>query len=168
MSIGLKALAAGAAAVLLAGLAGSAQAQPGYGYSEDYGQLPPPPYQEFGGGGQATCGRDHFTLLGAHAGVTVLGLDAGVSAHLGVPLDEDCGQGYAQPTYEPRPYAPPEQPAGYGPPPYAYALPGYGQPAYPQMAYPQPMYAEPAYALQPQPQPMWGYGAPCGCGAPGW
>ena len=152
MSMGLKAVAAGAAAVMLAATAGAAQAQPGYGYGEGYGELPPPPYQEVGGAGAIVCGRDNFTLLGAHAGVTVLGLDLGASAHLGVPVDGDCSQVYAQPAYEPRPLAPPEPPQGYGPPPVYYAMPA------PPMVY--------SPAPQPQYAPAWGYGAPCGCGAP--
>ena len=156
MSIGLNAVAAGVAAVMLAAFAGAANAQPGYGYGQGYdqgyGELPPPPYQEVGGAEPAACERDNFTLLGAHAGVTVLGLDLGASAHLGVPVDGDCGQSYAQPAYEPRPLAPPEPPPAYGPPPVYYAMP-----APPPMVYSPP---------QPQYAPAWGYGAPCGCAAP--
>ena len=168
MSILVKAMAAGAAAAMLAGVAGVAQAQPGYG-GYGYGEPPPPPYQEVGGGPPAACGRDNFTLLGAHAGVTVLGLDLGASAHLGVPVDGDCGQGAAAPAYEPRPYAPPE-PAGYapppeyGPPPSPCGEPACGQPQYDQPQYGQPQYAQPEYppvyaqpAYMPQPWGMQGY-----------
>ena len=167
MSIRLNVLAVAVAA--LTGAAGAAQAQPEYGY----GQLPPAPYQEVGGGYEGGCNRENFTLLGAHAGVTVLGVDLGASAHLGVPVDEGCG-GYAAPAYAPRPYAPPEQPANYGPPPpYAYAQQGY-QEGY--QGYAEPSYAmqgppAPGYGYAPMAEPMqqgWGYAAPCGCAAPRW
>ena len=142
MIIGYKAIAATAAAWMLAG-AGAAQAQGYYG-----GELPPLPYAYAGGGyggegyggGGGGCGQDRFTLLGAHAGVTVLGVDLGASAHLGVPVDEECGGG--APAFQPRPYAPA---------PMAYGYQGYG---------------EQGYAPPPPPQMTYGYGYPCGCMAP--
>ncbi len=138
--MGYTVIAAAAAALMLAG---AAQAQPYYGE----GDLPPPPYAYVrtghGGGG---CHEDHFTLLGAHAGVTVLGVDLGASAHLGVPYERGCGGGYAE-EIVPRAYAPPP-PVQYAPPSYAYqGVQGYG-------------YAP----AEPPPRPMgWG----CGCAIPG-
>ena len=113
----------------------------------------PPPYAYadggYGGGGYGGgggCGQDHFTLLGAHAGVTVLGVDLGASAHLGVPVDSECGGG--SPVFVPRPYAPPP------PAPMTYGYQGYGEQSY----------APEGYA--PPPQPPMTYGYPCGCIAP--
>ena len=134
MIIGYKAVAV-AAAVMLTGGAGAAQAQ------AYYGDLPPPPYAYAGGGyagGYGGCRQDRFTLLGARAGVTVLGVDLGASAHLGVPVDGACG-GYA-PAFQPRPYAPA---------PMAYYQ-GYEQ----------------TYAPPPPPAQPMAYGYPCGCQAP--
>ncbi len=137
MIIGYKILAASAAAAMLAGGAGVAQAQ------GSYGDLPPPPYAYggggYGGGYGGGCGHDRFTLLGVHAGVTVLGLDAGASAHLSVPTDGACEGG--RPAFTPRPYA---QPMGYG-------YQGYEQ-----------TYAPPP----PRSPPPMAYGYPCGCQAP--
>jgi hypothetical protein len=152
MSFGLHAVAAAAAAVLIAG-AGAASAQPYYGY----GELPPAPYQVEGGGyyGGSGCGGDRFTLLGAHAGVTVLGVDLGAGAGLSVPTGGYCG-GEAQ-SFEPRAYAPPPPaPAAYAPPAYGYAPPAYAYQSYAAQSYgPPPMMAPPpAY--------------PCGCEAPRW
>ncbi len=91
MIIVYKAIAASAAAVMLAGASGAAQAQGYYGG----GDLPPPPYAYagvgYGGGYGGGCGRDRFTLVGAHAGVTVLGVDLGAGAGLSVPTDGACG-----------------------------------------------------------------------------
>ena len=89
------------------------------------------------------CRQDRFTLVGARAGVTVLGVDLGGSAHLSVPVDSECGGG---PAFEPRPYAPPPAPMAYG------YYQGYQQ----------------TYAPPPPPQPPmnYGYGYPCGCMAP--
>ena len=132
--MGYAAMAAAAATLMLAG---AAQAHPYY----DQGELPPPPYgyaQVNSGGG---CHTDHFTLLGAHAGVTVLGVDLGASAHLGVPVERSCGGGSE--VIAPRAYAPPP-PMPYSPPPYAYQ-------------------GEPGYGYAPPPRPMaWG----CGCAVP--
>ena len=113
MSSGLNASAGAAAAAAIAGSAGVAGAQPYYGY----GQLPPAPYEVYGGGGAGGgCGGDRFTLLGAHAGVTVLGVDLGAGVGLSVPTGY-CGE--AQPeSFQLRPYAMEEPaPAAYGPPP---------------------------------------------------
>ena len=115
MSLGLNTAATAAAVVLLTG-AGAASAQPYYGY----GELPPAPYQVVSGYEGATgagCVTDRFTLLGAHAGVTVLGLDLDAGAGLSVPVGGYCS-GPVQ-IFEPRPYAPPPAPMAYGPPAYA-------------------------------------------------
>ena len=137
MIIGYKFLAASAAAAMLGG-AGGAQAQ-GYYAS---GDLPPPPYAYVGVGYGGGCRSDRFTLVGAHAGVTVLGVDLSGAAALSVPVDEYCGGGV--PVFEPRPYAPPPQPMAYGP-------------------CCQQTYAPPP----PPPPPMnYGYSYPCGCQAP--
>ena len=141
MIISCKAVAAAAAAFLLTGAAGAAQAQPSYGK----GDLPPPPYIYVGDVYGGCRSHDEFTLLGAHAGVTVLGLDLGASAHFGVPVESGC-EGGSAPVFVPRPYAPPPVPMAYGPPPYAYQ----------------------SYAPPPPPQPPMGYayGDPCGCVMP--
>ncbi len=165
MSIGLNAIAAAAATVLLAGSAGSASAQPEYGY----GQLPPAPYQEAGGyGGGSSCGRGSFTLIGAHAGVTVLGVDLDAGARLGVPYDSGCsGGGYEAQQYQPRPQAPQQGPVGYGgPPPYGYPSQPYGYQGYAAPSYQQSGYG---YAPMPEGPPPAYYGSPCGCEVPrGW
>ena len=92
---------------------------------------------------------------GAHAGVTVLGIDVGASAGLHVGLHDRCRGGgpvaYAPPPPSygaPQAYGPPE---GYGPPP------GYGDVGYPAM--PEPAYVQPAYS-----QPAGGYGGGAGYG----
>ena len=148
MSLGLNAIAAAAATVLLAG-AGAASAQPYYGY----GELPPPPYQEIGRSYAGGCGGDRFTLLGAHAGVTVLGVDLDAGAGLSVPTGGYCG-GEVE-SFEPRPYAPPPAPMAYAPPAYAYAPPSYAYQSYAAQSYQPPM-----------PPPS--YPSPCGCEAPRW
>ena len=156
MSIALNAIAAAAAAATFVGSAGLAGAQPYYGY----GQLPPAPYEVYGGGAYVGgCGGDRFTLLGAHAGVTVLGVDLGAGVGLSVPTGY-CGVAQTE-QFEPRPYAPPEEPApaAYGPPP-----------TYPQYA-PPPVYAYQGYASQGYSAQSYGppaYPSPCGCGAGGW
>ena len=159
MSLGLKSIAAAAAAVLATG-AGAASAQPYYGY----GQLPPAPYQVYGGGyygGGGGCGGDRFTLLGAHAGVTVLGVDFGGGLGISVPYGDYCGAAQ-QESYAPRPYAPVESPpAAYGPPP---AYPQYA----PQSYAPAPAYGYQGYAAQSYGPPPQAYPSPCGCGATGW
>ena len=152
MSIKLNAVAAAATVTVLALMAGGASAQPEYGY----GQLPPPPYAYSGGYGEATpssCGGgDGFTLLGAHAGVTVLGVDLGASAHLGVPAGSACEA--PPPAFTPRPYAPPQYaPTGYAEQGEEFQG-GYGQQGYPEGE---------GYAPPPR---GWGYQDPCGCVAP--
>ena len=143
---------AAAAAVAMSLLASAANAQPYYGY----GQLPPAPYVEQGGyqGGGGGCGGgEGFTLLGARAGVTVLGFDLGADTHFNAPSFNACGGGgggYAQPSYAPAPPAPPPEPMGYAPPP----------------SYGYESYAPPPMA--PPPQTAWGYAQPCGCEDRGW
>jgi hypothetical protein len=144
----------GIATAAAALIAGGASAQP-YGYTGGY--LPAPAYayagSSYGGPGyggyeqgydEGNC--DSFTLLGGHAGVTVLGINAGAGVHLGVG-DDACHShrriGFVPPP-EPQAYAPPPPPA-YGPPQ------GYE----PQPAYPPPQ-ASPC-CMAPPPPP------PCGC-----
>jgi hypothetical protein len=161
MSLGLHSFAAVAAAALMAG-ATAASAQPYYGYDE----LPPAPYQVEGGAAYGGCGVDRFTLVGAHAGVTVLGVDLGAGAGLSVPT----GGGCAAPaeSYAPRAYAPPA-PAAYAPPPYA-PQPYEAQPYEVQAYGPPPAYGyQPAYGYpQGYPQPMPAAYPPCGCASPAW
>lgn len=107
------------------------------------------------GAGNGDCG---FTIAGAHAGVTVLGIRAGAGARVGLP----GGCRYdAPPAYAGQAYAQP----GYGPPQPYYASQAYGgevsyyQQGYAQPAYGPPAYAQPVYAPPPAPA----YGQPCGC-----
>jgi hypothetical protein len=127
------------AAVALAAPAAGASAQGYYGY--DAPPPPPPPYAAYADvDGPAQACDDHgFTIVGAHAGVTVLGFGLNGGARFTAP--SDCGhhhhhRGEGAPQFAPRPYAPP---MAYAPPPYA--QPGYGEEGYP---------------------------APCGCGPQGW
>ncbi|MHB8283822.1 MAG: hypothetical protein ACYDD1_04020 [Caulobacteraceae bacterium] len=125
--------------------AGGAQAQ---GYYPG-ANLPPPAYaydtQQYADPG---CGR--FTIVGAHAGVTVLGIDIGGGASASVPYCNG-GQDYAPQAYAPRP-----QPV-YQPP--MYQPPVYQPPVY------QPQY----YAPRPPMYLPQGYAPPCGCDRPqGW
>ena len=117
----MKTVLAGAlaSAALLAG--GAAQAH-GYGY--DGGQ----PAYASGGYGYAPYARRGFPLLGARAGITVLGidLDADASLRIGASGWGGGGGGYRQPSYAPPvQYAPPPQPV-YQPYPQSYVQPSYG------------------------------------------
>ncbi len=132
---------AGSLAVLFAGAAGAQGYDPG----------PRPPYATGAyigvGVGDPDCS---FTIAGAHAGVTVLGINIGAGARVGVPTG-GCARDAGPPAYgdRPQPY-PAAQPYGYPPPAYGYQGGGY------QGGYAQPV----AY---PQPAP-YGYPAPpCGC-----
>jgi hypothetical protein len=137
-------LAVAAAAVLLigAGAEANAQAYPGY--------LPPPAYAYAGQGGPSyqdeidtpgDCGGTGFTILGARAGATVLGFDAGVGGHFGFNgFGGGCRRHRTAPVQA---YAPPP------PPPY-----------YPPVQYAPP--PPPSYYSAPQ------YAPPCGCQAGGW
>ena len=145
-----KILIGAAALALLA--AGSASAQ---GY---YDHGPRPPYGTGAyvgvGGGDADC---NFTLAGAHAGVTLLGINLGGGARLSVP--GGCGGDYGgQVAYS----APPPQPPQpyYAAQPYGYQQPVYQPPAYGYQAGYQGGYAAPvAY-----PAPTYSYPSqPCGC-----
>jgi hypothetical protein len=133
-----------AVAVLAMLGAGAAKAQ-------DYGT---PPYGSsayvYNGG---SCGG--FTIAGGYAGVTLLGIDFGVSGRARV--NGDCGGG--------------DSGAAYAPPP-PYQAPAYAQPVYQSQGYASqggygaPGYAPAAYAPPPSygyPQPAYGYGQPCGC-----
>jgi len=132
--------------------------------AQGYDPGPRPPYATGAyigiGAGEPDCS---FTIAGAHAGVTVLGVNLGAGARVGVPLS--CGpeppaayrtaygpapqQVYADP---PQPYAPAR---AYGYPPPIYLQPAYG--------YPGGGYAQPN--IYPPP-PAYGYPAqPCGCEA---
>jgi hypothetical protein len=139
--------AATAAALFIGAGAGSqahAQAYPGY--------LPPPAYAY---ASQAApvyqdeietpgdCGGTGFTILGARAGATVLGFDAGVGGHFGF---NGFGGGCRRHRASVQAYAPPPLPQQpYGPPP-AYYPPAQYAPS------PSPYYSAP----------------PCGCQAGGW
>ena len=128
----LTLIAAAAAALLAPGLAaGAAQAHDAYGYAGYDGG-----YADEG----PDCGRDRFTILGGHAGATVLGFNAGVGGHFG--FGDGCRrhhrragsgeEGYAppqqrQPPVDPYPAAYPQAPWGA---PYAYRT--YGPPEYAQ------------------------------------
>jgi hypothetical protein len=133
-----------AAGVLAALFAGAASAQ-------GYDPGPRPPYATGAyiglGAGDPDCS---FTIAGAHAGVTVLGINLGAGARVGLPggCAADVRQvGYGQP-YGPPPrplYADQPQP-NYPPQPYGYPQQGYAPP----VAYPPPG--------------PYGYPAPpCGC-----
>jgi hypothetical protein len=140
------ATATAAAFMVAAASQASAQAYPGY--------LPPPAYAYAGQGAPAyqdeidtpgDCGGRGFTILGARAGATVLGFDAGVGGHFGFSgFGGGCRrhreapvQAYAPPP--PQPYSPPPYPpSGYAPPP-------------PPVYYPAPQAS-----------------GPCGCQAGGW
>ena len=153
----IKILALAAAATVLA--AGAAHAQ-------DYGA---PPYASGGYGYANYNGGDceGFTIAGAHAGVTVLGINIGGGAR--ARIGDDCG-GYHGGGYAPQPqpvyqgyqdqgYQPQYVNGGY------YNAPSYAQPAaYPyQPAYAQPVYAQPSYGYAPQPcgcQAQYGYAQP--------
>jgi hypothetical protein len=139
--------ATAAAAAALLGGAASASAQPAYGYG--YGDLPPAPYAEAGAPPVvgASCGSNHFTIVGARAGVTVLGFDVGGSAHFSAPVDSGCWGGGEGVAYPARAYAPPPPPPQ---PAYGYAGYNYGGYGY-----------EP-----PPPRAVYGYAPPCGCEAP--
>ena len=139
-------LVAATAAALLMGAAAQANAQ---GYP---GYLPPPAYAYAGQGAPAyqdeietpgDCGGSGFTILGARAGDTVLGFDAGVGGHFGFSgFGGGCRRHREAPVQI---YAPPP-PQPYGPP---------------QAYYPPP---PPPAAYYPAPA----YPAPCGCQAGGW
>lgn len=137
-------------------IAGGAQAQP-YGYAGggyEGGQLPAPAYAYAGYGGPPQGGYsqaydegdcDSFTLLGAHAGVTVLGLNAGAGTHLGVG-DDGCHRHHGHHIQ----YTPPPAPQYAPPPPQQYAPPCCAAPQ--QYAPPPP----PPCCMAPPPPP-------CGC-----
>jgi len=124
-------LAVATAATLLIGAAteANAQAYPGY--------LPPPAYAYAGQGAPAyqdeidtpgDCGGTGFTILGARAGATVLGFDAGVGGHFGFSGFGGCRRHRPAPVQA---YAPPPPPPYYPPPQYAppqYAPPEYASP----------------------------------------
>jgi hypothetical protein len=141
------AVATAAALLIGAGAQANAQAYPGY--------LPPPAYAYAGQGAPAyqdeidtpgDCGGTGFTILGARAGATVLGFDAGVGGHFGF---SGFGGGCRRHRERVQAYAPPPpQPYGYPPEPYA--------PQPPAAYYPGPQYQAPPYS------------SPCGCQAGGW
>ena len=148
-----------AAVAALASGVGGAQAS-GFGYEAQAG------YADEG----SDCGRDQFTILGAHAGATVLGFNAGVGGHFG--FGDGCErrhhahahpvQAYGlppegQPEVDPCPAAYPQAPWGA---PYAYRT--YGRPEAYEPPPPPPMYGPPS-------QPMYGP-PPCDvCARPsGW
>jgi len=147
--------AAATAAALLVGAGAQANAQ-AYG-----GYLPPPAYAYAGQGAPAyqdeidtpgDCGGTGFTILGARAGATVLGFDAGVGGHFGFSGFGGCRRHRAErvQTYAP----PPPPPQFYGP------APGYPPEQYAPQP-PAPYYPAPQYQGPQSP-------SPCGCQAGGW
>jgi hypothetical protein len=156
-------LAVASAAAILIGAGAQANAQ-AYG-----GYLPPPAYAYAGQGGPAyqdeiqtpgDCGGTGFTILGARAGATVLGFDAGVGGHFGFNgFGGGCRRHRSEPvqTYAP---PPPQQPPFYGPPP-GYPPEQYAPPPPPAAYYSAPQYAPPQYSGPP-------YSSPCSCQAGGW
>ncbi len=130
-----------------------------------YGPGPRPPYATGAylglGFGEPDCS---FTIAGAHAGVTVLGVNLGGGARLGIPGAGACQDGGAAPVAYQQQYAPPPPPA-YPPAQPYYADQGYqgggyqGGGYYNQGGYPAPV----AY---PQPVYGGGYQQPCNCGGP--
>ncbi len=99
-------------------------------HAYDGGYLPPPAYAysgyDYGAAGAGEeCGGDSFTLAGAHAGVTVLGVDLSGGARLSIGDQGVCHR-HHHVRYAAR---------GYAPPP------------------PQPVYQQPAYAPPPMPYP---------------
>ncbi|WP_158915954.1 hypothetical protein [Caulobacter sp. S45] len=144
-------------------VAGGAQAQP-YGYAGGYLPAPAYAYAGYNGGGQGggysqaydegNC--DSFTIVGAHAGVTVLGLNAGAGAHLGVGDDACRGHHHSRIQFTPPPapqYAPPPQYAPQGPccmaPPPQYAPPPRPCCMAPPPPPPSPCDCAPQYGAQP-------------------
>jgi hypothetical protein len=114
------AFAAAAALLIGAGAQANAQAYPGY--------LPPPAYAYAGQGAPAyqdeietpgSCGGTGFTILGARAGATVLGFDAGVGGHFGF---SGFGGGCRRHRVQVQAYAPPPPPEPY------YSAPQYAPP----------------------------------------
>jgi hypothetical protein len=150
------------AAVVLAAPAAGASAQ-GYGYGP-----PPPPYAYAGGGGAPaqTCDDAGFTIVGAHAGVTVLGFGLNGGARFTAPTDcggAGYGYGEGQPQFAPRPYAPPAPPMAHAPPPYAqeYGAQGWGGE--------RGWSGEQGWGQQSWGEQGYGYTQPCGCDGPqGW
>jgi hypothetical protein len=151
-------IGASALAVLFAG---AAQAQ------SYYGAAPRAPYATGAyigvGVGSPDCS---FTLVGAHAGVTVLGINAGAGARIGLPggCRDDGPDAYARPVAQPYRDQAYYSNGGPPPPPYGYQGGGYGY----QGGY-QGGYAAPVAYPQPSPYPAaptYGYGQPCGCQPP--
>jgi hypothetical protein len=132
-----------AAAVLLPSLAQAQDYGGPPGGSDAYG------YARYDG---ASCGG--FTIAGAHAGITVLGISVGAGAR--ARAGEDCPRA--------APPAPPV-PAAYGPEAYAPSAPA-PYPAYaPAYAPPGYSYALPSYPVeQVWVSPPYSYApSPCGC-----
>jgi hypothetical protein len=153
-----------ATAAVAALVAGGAQAQP-YGYAGGSyvgGELPAPAYAYAGYGAPPQGGYsqaydegdcDSFTLLGAHAGVTVLGLNLGAGTHLGVG-DDGCHRHHGHHIQ----YAPPPEPQGpppeMGPPPQMGPGPCcQAPPPPPCCAYAPPPPPAPCCAAAPPPSP---------------
>ncbi len=128
----LKTMLAGALAsgALMGG--GAAQAHDyAYPYGYDRGV---PAYATGGyGGGYAPYAPSRFTLFGARAGVTVLGVDLDASAKLQIGASGWGGhRGYAPP---PPVYAQPQYAPQYAPQPEYVPAPTYGGYSYGPMSY---------------------------------
>lgn len=139
----------------------SAAATTGAAQAQVYGPGPRPAYAA-GGWNDADegCGS-RLTLLGGHAGVTVLGVDVGASAGLHVGLHDRCGGRHsARRRPEPAEYGPPEEaygPQTYGPPQ------GYGDRGYPVQMYAAPAYGGVSGGYAYSGPATYSYGWPCGC-----
>ena len=111
------------------------------------------------------CGRDKFTILGAHAGATVLGFNAGVGGHFG--FGDGCGHHHHAHAAPAQAYTPPPEPPQVDPYPAAYPQAPWGAP-YAYRTYGRPQtYAPPPPSYAP-PRP--GAYDPCDVCArpPGW
>jgi hypothetical protein len=155
-------LAVASAVALLIGAGAQANAQ-AYG-----GYLPPPAYAYAGQGAPAyqdeietpgDCGGTGFTILGARAGATVLGFDAGVGGHFGFNGFGGCRRRHRSEPVQAYAPPPPPQQQSYGPPP-GYPPEQYAPP--PSVSY----YAPPQYPAPQYSTPQ--YSTPCSCQAGGW
>lgn len=146
--------------LLITALAFAAPVAAGTAHAQGYGYLPAPAYA-YGGGYEGGHGG-RFTLAGARAGITVLGIDLDGSANLKIGLHDHHGGGrqvvYAQPPQPVYAPAPEVNSGGYG-----YVSAGYGQgyaQTYATQTYVAQDYSGAAYGCgqcAPPPPP------PCGC-----
>lgn len=146
------------AAVALAStalVAGTTSAQGAHGYG---GYGPTPAYAAGGGESYAPYdtynrARPGFTLVGARAGVTVLGVNLDGGAGVRLSVGDDGYEGGHRHHHHSRPvaYAPPPPPPQYAPEPQYAPPPAYGYGGGYVTSYSYPTYP-----------------APCGCAPYGW